>query len=123
MEFFEGTLGETVVVGLIAIFFATFFLWIGAKIAGVKKSNFGRSFVAAIGSGFITWLFSLIFTQIEGVVTIIGFIIGLLLTIFVIKAAYGTSFGRALLVWIFHIIAEVIALVFGMLIFANLLIT
>jgi hypothetical protein len=86
-------------------------MWIGAKIACVGNATFGRSIVAAVGSGFITWLGSIVFEQIPGTTYIIGFFIGLFFTILVIKATYSTSFGKALLVWIFQIIALFVALV------------
>jgi hypothetical protein len=119
MAAFEFTMGNAIILAIIAIFIASFFMWLGAKIARVENSTFGRSIVAAVASGFITWLLSIIFIQIPSMSNITGFIIGLILTIIVIKAAYGTSFGKALLVWIFQIISEVIALVIGIIVFSS----
>jgi hypothetical protein len=93
-------------------------LWLGAKIAGARYSKFGRAVVAAVASGFITWLVYYIFWQIPGTNTILGLIIGLILTIIVIKAALSTSFGKALLVWIFQNLSEAIAVFLGFILFS-----
>jgi len=119
MTAFEFTMWNAIILAIIAIFIASFFMWLGAKIARVENSTYRRSLVAAVASGFITWLLSIIFIQIPSMSNITGFIIGLILTIIVIKAAYGTSFGKALLVWIFQIISEVIALVIGIIVFSS----
>ena len=118
MTLFATDLAAMVATGIIAILIASFFMWLGAKIAGVHYSRFGRAVVAAVASGFITWLVYYIFWQIPGKNTIIGFIIGLILTIIVIKAAFSTSFGKALLVWIFQILSEAIAVFLGFILFS-----
>ena len=115
---FATELAAMIATGVIAILIASFFMWLGAKIAGVRDSRFGRAVVAAVASGFITWVIYYIFWQIPGSNTIVGFIIGLVLTIIVIKAAFSTSFGKALLVWIFQILSEAIAVFLGFILFS-----
>ena len=61
----------------------------------------------------------LVFSVVPVFGTILGFIIGLFFAILVIKASYSTSFGKALLVWVFHIIAEIIAIIIGVMTFAG----
>jgi len=116
--FFATELAAMVATGIIAILISSFFMWLGAKIAGVRYSKFGRAVVAAVASGFITWLVYYIFWQIPGTNTILGLIIGLILTIIVIKAAFSTSFGKALLVWIFQVLSEAIAVFLGFMLFS-----
>ena len=108
-------------VAALAMIIATFFMWLAAKMAGVEKATFGRSFIAAIASAFLTWLFSLTFSFFPPFGFPIGFFIGLILVIFVIMGAYNTSFGKALLVWLFHLLAEIAAIVIGILTFAGVL--
>ena len=109
-------------VALLAMLIATFFMWIGAKIAGVKNATFGKSFIAAIGSAFLTWVLSLALSFFPPVGPPIGFLIGLILVVFIIKGAYDTTFGKALLVSAFHLLAEIAAIVIGLLTFAGALI-
>ncbi|RTZ93681.1 MAG: hypothetical protein DSY91_01655 [Deltaproteobacteria bacterium] len=109
-------------IAVLAMLIATLFMWIGAKLAGVEKATFGRSFIAAIGSAFLTWILSLIFSLFPPVGLPVGFVIGLILVIFVIMGAYDTSFGKALLVWLFHLLAEIAAIIIGVLTFAGILI-
>ena len=111
----DSTLLVLIITAVIAVLVASFFMWLGAKIAGVERSTYGRSMVAAIAAAFVTWLVSWVGTQIPSMPRVIGFVVGLILTLIVIQAAYSTRFGKALLVWIFNIIAQVIA---GVLAFA-----
>ena len=114
-------LGIAAILGIvvISIIVAGIFMLIGAKIAGVKNATLGKSIWAAIASGFIMWIVTLVFSIIPILGSIIGFIIGLILALLVIKSVYSTSFGKALLVWIFNIIAQVIAIFIGALLFAG----
>jgi hypothetical protein len=120
------TLGviATAIIGiaLLAMLIASFFMWVGAKIAGVKNATFGKSFIAAIGSAFLTWILSLSLSFFPPVGPPIGFLIGLFLVVFIIKGAYNTTFGKALLVWVFHLLAEIVAIVIGILTFGSVLI-
>lgn len=97
------------------------FMHIGATIAGVAGATFGRSVLAAVAAACITWLCSLVFSVIPVIGTAAGFLIGLLLALLAIKGAYHTTLGKALLVWILHLIAQVVAVVVGLLTFASAL--
>ena len=119
MEIIGALLGTIIGMIVIATIIAAFFMWVGAKVAGVRNATFFKSTVAALGSTFITWFISLVFSVVPVFGTILGFIIGLFFAILVIKASYSTSFGKALLVWIFHIIAEIIAIIIGVMTFAG----
>jgi hypothetical protein len=114
----DSTLLTLVITAVIAVLVASFFMWLGAKIAGVERSTYGRSMVAAIAAAFVTWLVSYVGTQIPSMPRVAGFIVGLVLTIVVIQAAYSTRFGKALLVWIFNIVAQVIAGVLAFVLFS-----
>lgn len=116
---FMAVLGVFVVAALIS----TFFIWLGARIAGIKNARFGNSLLAAIGAAFVTWLISWLFAGAAGIWAIIGFIIGLILSIFVVQGAFKTTFGKALLAWIFHVIAEIIAILIATATFASILLT
>ncbi len=119
MEIIGAMLGMITGMMIIATIIAAFFMWVGAKMAGVRNATFFKSIVAALGSAFITWFISLVFSVVPVFGTVLGFIIGLFFAILVIKASYSTSFGKALLVWIFHIIAEIIAIIIGAMTFAS----
>jgi hypothetical protein len=95
------------------------FMWIAAKIVRVENSSFGRALVAAIGSSFISVLAAFLFNLLPVIGNLFGFIIGLLLSILVIKAVFGTSFGKALLVWIFDLIATFIAVALAAMLMAS----
>ena len=98
---------------VLAVLFGGFMMWVAAKIAGVKKATFGKAAVAAIGCTVVSFLVSIIFHFIPLFGDLVGFAIGLILSILVIKGAFETSTGKALLVWVFEIIAAVVAIVIG----------
>lgn len=116
-------LGYTVLsfalIALVGAVVASVFIWIGAKIARVAGTTFGRAMVAAISAGFLNWLSATVLLELEVTSEVAGFLIGLFLTILVIKAAFDTSWGKALLVWVFNIIAQGIAFWAGSIIIAG----
>lgn len=115
------SLGLSAILGILilGVIIAGFFMWVGAKLAGVENSTFGKSILAAIASSFIMWIITAIMSIIPIIGTIIGFIVGLIFALLAIKGVYSTSTGKALLVWIFNIIAQGVAVVVGILIFVG----
>jgi hypothetical protein len=94
-------------------------MWVAAKIARVEKSSFARAMAAAIATSFVTVLASSLFKLVPVLGDLFGFIAGLVLAILVIKAVFGTSFGKALVVWIFHLVATGVAVVLATMIMAS----
>jgi hypothetical protein len=92
-----------------AVILGGFFMWIAAKISGVRHATFGRAMLAAVGTSLVSFFFTFVFHFVPVLGNLIGFIIGLVLTILVIKGAFDTTTGKAVLVWIFNIVAVVIA--------------
>ena len=87
--------------------FACFLMWYGAGLAGIKKSGFWRSLFAAFSACVVSYLFALAALVLNPQVqTLYGFAAGLLLSIFVIKGIYHTSFLKALVPWSFLIINQ-----------------
>ncbi len=115
MDIFMGFGLGMVFAFILMVIIGGFFMWIAAKIAHVEKSTFGRAIVAAIGSSAVTLVISFIFDFFPIIGNLFGFIIGLFLSLFVIKGAFDTSFGKAVLVWIFDIIAKIIAMLIAIL--------
>ncbi len=104
---------------ILMVLLGGFFMWIAAKIVRAENSSFGRALVAAIGSSFIAVLAAFLFDLLPVIGNLFGFIIGLILAIVVIKAAFGTSFGKALLIWIFDLIATFIAVALAAILMAS----
>lgn len=94
-------------------------MWIAAKIARVEKSTFGRAMAAAVATSFVTVLASFLFKLVPVLGDFFGFIAGLIITILVIKAVFGTSFGKAFVVWIFYLVAAGVAVVLASMIMAS----
>jgi len=102
-------------IGLIMLFIfgviiGGFFMWIAAKIAHVKGATFGKAVVAAIATSFVTVVIAVISRALPIIGDVLGFIMGLIVSIVIIKGVFDTSFGKAIVVWIFQLIAIVIAL-------------
>ncbi len=125
MQILGIALGTFLIVLVIAVLVGTFFMWIGAKIAGVasSKANFGNSLLAAIGAAVVTWIISALFAGIVGIGAIIGFVIGVILSILVIKSVFKIDWGKAFLVWLFHLVAQVLVFFIAAMTFAGALLT
>jgi len=95
------------------------FMWIAAKIARVERSSFPRAMAAAVATAFVEVFVAFLFNLLPVFGGFFGFIVGLLAAILVIKAVFGTSFGKALLVWIFNIAAAFIGLLLAAMIMAS----
>jgi hypothetical protein len=119
MQIFMGLGIGMAVAFVLAVVIGGFFMWIAAKIVRVEKSSFGRAIIAAIGASVVSFLATVVFHFIPLLGDAIGFLIGLLLTVFVIKGAFETGTGKAMLVWIFNIIATVVAVLIASVIAAG----
>jgi hypothetical protein len=86
-----------------------FFMWTGANLASVRRATFGRSIIVAVLAALITWVVTAIFSYLPTFGNIIGYCLGIIFAIFVIQGVFGIRFAKALLVWLFYIIAQFIA--------------
>lgn len=94
-------------------------MWMAAKISRVEKAGFTRAVAASVASSFVSVLAAVMFGLLPAVGNFFGFVVGLLLSIIVIKVSFGTSFGKALLVWIFDILGAVLAIALATIITAS----
>jgi hypothetical protein len=85
-------------------------MWMAAKISRVEKASFTRALTAAVASSFVSVLAAVMFGLLPGSENFFGFVVGLLLSIIVIKVSFGTNFGKALLVWIFDLLGAILAI-------------
>lgn len=104
-----GVLLGTLAVGffLLAVI-SGFFLWIGAKLAGIQGAGFWRSVWAGIAASLTSFVVSVLFALFG--LAVPGTLVGALVTILVIKTVYGTTFLRALICWVGYIVSFIIAL-------------
>lgn len=85
------------------------FIWIAAKLARVENATFGKAVAVSIASSFVFVIIT-VFARILPIVgDVLGFIIWLILAIIIIKAIFDTSFAKAIVVWIFQLVAVAIA--------------
>lgn len=109
MPFFVGFGAWVLVLLLFTIVIGGFFMWIAAKIARVGKSSFARAILAAVVSSVVSMIVSFVFGVLPLIGNGLGFLAGLLVSILIIMWAFDTSFAKAILVWIFNLVAVVIA--------------
>jgi len=80
------------------------FIFVGAKVAGVKNADFKKSFFAALIESVIVWVLAI-------PSNIFGFIIGFLISLLILKYIFKTSWGKAGLTWLFNGIAKIILII------------
>lgn len=123
MEILGGIVTAYIGIVIISILLSTFFMWLGAKVTNVKKADFINSLIAAVGASVVTGLVSWAFAGFAGVGAAVGYLLGLALSVVVIKAAYDIDYSKALIIWIFHLIATIIAIFVAVATFADALLT
>jgi hypothetical protein len=89
---------------LIALVIAGFVLYFSAELAGIKKASLGRSIVAVVGGGIIAGILFII--------PVIGWILGFIAYIWVIKVVFDTNWFKATLAFLIAIAVEFIVLWF-----------
>jgi len=94
---------------VVATMVSALFIWLGAKIAGVQNATFMKSFWIALVSSILIWV-------LAAVIHAPGWIIGLLVSLVVIKAMFDTTWMKAFLTWIFHFVVQFVILIFVVLI-------
>ncbi|RZN50010.1 hypothetical protein EF808_01585 [archaeon] len=118
-------LGLAALLAAVVIFFVVmaFFIWIGAKFAAIKNASFGNAFVSAIGITILTIVLGAVLALLN--ITsggLVGTLISILVTVWVIKSVFDTNWGRAFIAWIFSIIgAFVVGIIIVVVLGASLL--
>ena len=84
------------------------FIWIGSKLAGIQKATFGKAFISALLSSVAVWSLTGYSAVYVGVESISVWLLGLAITIGILKFVYSISWGKAFILWIFTGIAHVI---------------
>jgi hypothetical protein len=103
-----------ITVGCIAVATAlsAVFIWIGSKFTSVTNKTFGRAFYAALISSIAVWALTGMGTAFLGIGSVAGWLLGIVITLAILKSVYETSWGTAFMIWIFTGVAHVIVAVF-----------
>jgi hypothetical protein len=96
----------------LCIFVATalsaIFIWIGSKFAGISNATFGRAFYAALLSSVAVWALTGLASAFFGIGSLAGWLLGIIVTLGILKSIYEAEWGSAILIWIFTGVAHVI---------------
>jgi hypothetical protein len=122
MEILGTFIGSTIVAAIIAAVIGGLFMWVGANLANVRRANFSRSIIAAVLAALVTWVVTAIFSCLPVFGNVIGFFLGIIFSIFVIQGIFGIRFGKALIVWLFYVIAQFVAVLLVGFVFGGALI-
>ena len=101
-------------VGIVYVFAMTLvsalFIWIGAKLSGIKGATPWRSFLAALISSFPIWAATGLGILLKGFAPFWGWIIGTLIALCIIRNFFKTTWRKALLPWILQTVAQYLLL-------------
>jgi len=102
-------LTTAIVVFVVLLIVGALFVWFGVKVAGVDKRR--RTW----GNAILAVILMLVLSFILGFAGhTAGFVFGIIGAIAIIKYVYSTSWGKAIIAWVFMVIAVIIvAVVFG----------
>lgn len=86
-----------------SLLIAAVIMWIGAFFAGLRNVGFGRALVASFALTVVTWTLSAYLAESLG---ILGVIVALCITLFMIKSMFETSWESAFVVWAVNALAQ-----------------
>ena len=98
---------------LISFIFATFFFWIGINISGIRNIKFRKTLLASAAVSFIIYIMGLIFYILPILNTLLGFFVGLVLSLFLFKSLFRLTYREISVVWMFNAIAQISAVIIG----------
>ncbi len=88
---------------------SAFFLWIGTKLARISDASFKKAIIAAFISMIALVILIVVARPYTG--NLIGFFLGIVVSICIIKVIYGTPWKKAFLAWVLYILAVIAAIV------------
>lgn len=103
------------------IILAGLFMLIGASVAKVPGRTFGKAVAAALLAGLGGNAVGGIFLIIPLIGPVLGVFVNIIVQIFIIKAIFETDAGKAVLTWIFSLIAQIIVAVIAVIVFGGAL--
>jgi hypothetical protein len=103
------------------IILAGLFMYIGANVAKVPHRSFGKAVAAALLAGFGGNMVGGLFLIVPVIGPLLGGLINIIVQIFIIKAIFETETGKAILTWIFSLVAQIIVAVIASIIFGGAL--
>ena len=106
----------------VAVLICAIFMWVGARLARVHHGNILKALLAAVISVVVSWAVRYALTAaLPAAGSIFGFLLGFLFTLLIVKAVFDTSIVRAVVVWIFFLLAQpVVAFFVGRSFFGDL---
>ena len=102
---------------ILSLILGGIFMYIGAGMAKVEKRTFGKAVLAYLLSGLGGSVAGGLVSVIPVVGIFLGFIANILIQIVIIKAIFETETGKAVLTWLFGLIAQIIVMVIAAIIF------
>ncbi len=108
-----------IIMGLVilSIILGGVFMLIGAGVANVEGRNFGKAIVASLFAGLGGSFAGGIIALIPFIGPFLAFFANIVVQIFIIKAVFATETGKAILTWLFNLIAQIIVLIIATIIF------
>lgn len=104
---FFGMGGVVVLAFLLALFVAALFLWMAAKLIGIRDASIGRAMVAILGGGILGMIVGALFGIF---LHPLGPIMAFITEVWVIKVVFNTDWLRAFLAWLLSGVIVVLVL-------------
>lgn len=103
--------GMFLVVFIISLLIAGAILLIGAKVARVENVTLGKSMLAVLAGSVLAAIILLILSIIPIIGRILGPILAIIAYVWVIKAIFNTTWGKAFIAWLMAVIVQIIVVV------------
>jgi len=111
LETLEAWSGFILVLIFFSIILATLFIWVGIKATGIEDISLKKIILTALAVSLVTYFTIVILSTLPVLRAVPSFVIGLLLSLFIIKSILGFTFQQNFIVWGFNVIAQVLAVI------------
>jgi len=105
--------GFVLVLIFFSIILATLFIWVGTKSVVKEDIGFKKTILVAITATLVIYSVIIILSALPFIGTVPCYIIGLALSLLAIKLILSLSFQQSLIIWVFNIAAQILAVIIG----------
>ena len=113
LETLEAWSGFILVLIFFSIILVTLFIWVGAKVIDVEDISLKKSILIAATATLVIYTLTIILSALPFIGTVPCYIIGLVLSLLAVKLILNLSFQQSLVIWVFNLAAQILAVIIG----------
>jgi hypothetical protein len=113
LEAIKAWSGFVLVLIFLSIILSTLFQWLGTKVTNYENFNLKKIILIALTTTIVVYITTIILSAFTSIGTILCYILGLVLSLLIIHLFTNLIFQQSLIIWIFNIAAQILAVIIG----------